>query len=138
MSFVREFKYAFISILIIPFFILLFSFTMSIKLQLIASLLSIILGSCLIIFGFWGADFAFGVVSGEIKQAKEKGIIKGARKRVYVPFMRNYTPLEWWNLNWYLTFFGCILLAIGMLIMGLIFGVYCNAWGSCQPIPLRL
>lgn len=137
MSFVREFKYAFVLLLIIPFFILLFSFTMSIKLQLIASLLSIIIGSSLIIFGFWGSDFAFGVISGEIKQAKEKGLIKGARRRVYVPFMRNYTPLEWWNLNWYLTFLGCILLAIGMLIIGLIFGVYCNSMGSCHPIPLN-
>lgn len=135
MSFVREFKYAFISLLIIPFLLLVFSFVPSIKLQLIASLLSIIIGSALIIFGFWGADFAFGVVSGEIHQAKEKGLIKGARRRVYVPFMRNYTPLEWWNLNWYMTFLGCILLSIGMLIMGLIFGVFCTAIGNCQMPP---
>ena len=136
MSFVKEFKYAFALLIIIPFLLVFFSFTMSMMLQIIASLFSIILGSALVIFGFWGSDFAFGVASGEIKQKKEKGLIKGAKKKVYVPFMRNYTPMEWWNLNWYLTFLGCILLAIGMFIIGLIFGVYCNTIGNCQPIPL--
>jgi len=140
MSFVREFKYAFVLLLIVPvpILILLFSFTISLKLQLIASLFSIILGSAMVIFGFWGSDFAFGVVSGEIKQSKERGLIRGARRRVYVPFMRNYTPLEWWNLNWYITFLGCILLAVGMFIIGLIFGVYCHNLGNCQAIPLYL
>lgn len=134
MSFVREFKYSLILIVFVLSIIIIFAFTNSVKLQVIGSLFSIILGSSLVMFGFWGADFAFGIANGDIKQQREKGIIKGTRKKVYVPFMRNYTPLEWWNLNWLITFIGCLLIAIGMFIMGIVFGVNCYSLGSCTLI----
>jgi hypothetical protein len=124
MSFSTEFKYATILLFTIPILIIVFAFTNNTKLQIIASLFSIILGSALIMFGFWGADFAFGLAIGDIKQQKERGLVRGAKKKVYVPFMRNYTPLEWWNLNWYITFLGCLFLAIGMLVIGLFIGVH--------------
>jgi len=136
MEFVREFKYALIVLLFVLSVGILFSFTKSIMLQFIMSLLSIIAGSAMVMLGFWGSDFAFGVVIGHIKQGKEKGLIKGAKKKVYVPFMRNYTPLEWWNLNWYLTFLGCVLLALGMFLIGIILGVNCYATGYCEWFPL--
>jgi len=132
MSFVREFKYSLILVIFVLALIILFAFTNNLRLQMMASLFSVIIGSGMVIFGFWGADFAFGVANGDIRQQREKGIIKGTRRKVYVPFMRNYTPLEWWNLNWFITLLGCMLVAIGMFIIGIAFGVNCYALGNCS------
>ena len=112
------------SVIIIIFLYTIFAFTLNIELQLLLSVLSIVIGSTLVVLGFWGADFAFAVVSGQLHQEKIKGKIKGEKGKVYVPFMNNYTPLEWWNLNWFITFVGVILVALGSLILGIVFGVY--------------
>jgi ABC-type antimicrobial peptide transport system permease subunit len=93
-------------------------------LQLLLSVLSILIGSALVIIGFWGADFAFAMASKQLNQEKIKGKIKGQKEKVYVPFMKNYTPLEWWNLNWFITFFGVILISLGSLVLGIVFGVF--------------
>lgn len=132
MKFSQEFNYAFIFALVLVFIFILFSFTKNIVLEIIMSLFSIILGSVMMVLGFWGSDFAFGVALGHIDQEKEKGKVKGLKNRVYVPFMKNYTPLEWWNLNWFLTLLGAVFLALGMFMIGLVFGVYCNNSGMCQ------
>jgi ABC-type antimicrobial peptide transport system permease subunit len=92
--------------------------------QLLLSVISIVIGSALVVLGFWGADFAFAVASGQLHQEKIKGKIKGEKGKVYVPFMKNYTPLEWWNLNWFITFVGVILVSLGSLILGIVFGVF--------------
>ena len=68
------------------------------------------LGAFMIAFGFWGADFAFGVAIGHIHQYEEG--------KVYVPFLRNYTPLEWWNLNWFLVIVGAGLMSLGTFVVG--------------------
>lgn len=124
MNFQKEFNYCFIAIIIIILLYTILAFTLNLMLQLLLSVLSIVIGSALVILGFWGADFAFAVASGQVRQEKIKGKFKGSRGKVYVPFMRNYTPLEWWNLNWFITFVGVILVAIGSLLLGIILGVY--------------
>ena len=113
-----------ISLIIIVILYTIFSFTLNVRLQLLLSVLSIVIGSALVVIGFWGADFAFAVVSGQLHQEKIKGKFKGQKRKVYVPFMKNYTPLEWWNLNWFITFVGVILVALGSLVLGIVFGVY--------------
>lgn len=86
----------------------------------VVALFSSLLGAFLIPFGFWGADFAF--------DASLRG-----DEHVYVPFLartgekgteanpdgrgRNYTPLEWWNLNWFVITLGVALLLLGIFVM---------------------
>jgi hypothetical protein len=120
----KEYNYCFIGIIIILLVYILFVFTNDVKLQIVSSIFAIILGSSLVILGFWGADFAFALASGHLDQSREKGKFRGQNKKVYVPFMRNYTPLEWWNLNWFITFMGVFLIVVGTLVLGIIFGVY--------------
>jgi hypothetical protein len=79
-------------------------------LAIMIGLFSSMLGAFMIPFGFWGADFAFGVAIGHIKQAEDN--------KVYVPFLRNYTPLEWWNLNWFIVSVGVALLSLGTFVVG--------------------
>jgi len=92
---------------------------------LIIGLLSSLLGAFLIPFGFWGADFAFDAV-------------RRGEKYVYVPFLgrrreegtevkpdsrgRNYTPLEWWNLNWLVVTLGVSFLILGLFVIGYVVG----------------
>ncbi len=92
---------------------------------LIVGLLSSLLGAFLIPFGFWGADFAFDAV-------------RRGEKYVYVPFLgrkheagteakpdsrgRNYTPLEWWNLNWLIVTVGVSFLILGLFVIGYVVG----------------
>jgi hypothetical protein len=89
--------------------------------QFVVALFSSLLGAFLIPFGFWGADFAF-----DAERRREP--------HVYVPFLgrqsevstnaapdargRNYTPLEWWNLNWFVITIGVALLMLGIFVMG--------------------
>jgi hypothetical protein len=91
----------------------------------IVAVFSSLLGAFLIPFGFWGADFAFDAV-------------RRGESHVYVPFLgrkheegthrkpdargRNYTPLEWWNLNWLLVSLGVGFLILGLFVMGYSFG----------------
>jgi len=120
MGFFEEFNYAFIVLIIVFLVYILSAFTKNIQLKFMVALFSTIIGSMLIVFGFWGSDFAFGVALGHIKQEKERGKVKGVKNKVYVPFMKNYTSLEWWNLNWFITTVGIIFFALGMFIVGLI------------------
>jgi len=92
---------------------------------LIIGLFSSVLGAFLIPFGFWGADFAFDAV-------------RRGEKYVYVPFLgrkheegteakpdargRNYTPLEWWNLNWLVITVGVAFLILGLFVIGYVVG----------------
>lgn len=87
----------------------------------VIGLLSSLLGAFLVPFGFWGADFAFDAV-------------RRGEKYVYVPFLgrkheegsetkpdprgRNYTPLEWWNLNWLVVSLGVAFLVLGLFVIG--------------------
>lgn len=113
-----------ISAVIVVLVYVVFSFTASVQLQFLLSVLSIVMGSAFVVLGFWGADFAFAMACGQLHQEKVKGKVKGQKSRVYVPFMKNYTPLEWWNLNWFITFVGVLLVALGSLVLGIVFGVF--------------
>jgi hypothetical protein len=112
-------KLGFLHILI--FVVILFSYaiyTINWQFSLIIAFFSGIVGGFLIPFGFWGADFAFGIAIGHIDQSKEGGKIKGIKNMVYVPFLRNYTPLEWWNISWLITVIGLILAIISSFVFG--------------------
>lgn len=79
-------------------------------------------GAFLVAFGFWGADYAFSTAIGEIDQSAQSGKFKGERGKVYVPFMANYTPVEWWNLNWFLITIGVFCLLFGAYFLGTVVG----------------
>jgi len=113
-----------LSMIIIVLIYIIFSFTLNVQLQFLLSVLSIVIGSGLVVLGFWGADFAFAMACGQLHQEKVKGKVRGTKNKVYVPFMKNYTPLEWWNLNWFITIVGVLLVALGSLVLGIVFGVY--------------
>lgn len=85
------------------------------------ALLSILSGGFLMAFGFWGADYAMSVALGELDQSKQPN---GKIGKVYVPFLRNYTPTEWWNLNWLIVTLGVILACSGFLIVG----IHLHSW----------
>ncbi len=81
------------------------------------------LGAFLVPFGFWGADYAFSTAIGELDQSGQTGKVKkGERGKVYVPFMANYTPVEWWNLNWFLITIGVFCIIFGAFFLGTIVG----------------
>lgn len=80
------------------------------------------LGGFLVAFGFWGADYAFSVAIGELDQSRQNGKVKGESGKVHVPFDRNYTPVEWWNLNWFIVTLGVFCLGIGACFVGLVLG----------------
>jgi hypothetical protein len=80
------------------------------------------LGTFLVAFGFWGADYAFSTAIGELDQSAQSGKVKGERGKVYVPFMANYTPVEWWNLNWFLITIGVFSAIFGAYFLGTIVG----------------
>jgi len=71
-------------------------------------LISTIVGAMMIFLGWWGSDAAFCS-------------LLGGNETVYVAFMRTYTVLEWWNINWFITTIGTVLLSLGTLIIGRVF-----------------
>ena len=96
-------------------------YTLNYFFSLLVGIFSTLLGAFLLPFGFWGADFAFDAV-------------RLGEKYIYVPFLgrkheegteakpdlrgRNYTPLEWWNLNWLVISVGVALLVLGLFVIG--------------------
>jgi len=80
------------------------------------------LGGFLLTFGFWGADYAFSVKLGELNQAKQHGVVAGEAGKVYVPFVGNYTAVEWWNLNWFFVTIGAFCMAFGTFLLGFLMG----------------
>jgi len=82
----------------------------------------LLLGGFLISFGFWGADYAFSVKLGELDKSGQDGKVKGEKGRVYVPFLGNYTPAEWWNLNWFLVAVGAFCVGLGGYFVGILLG----------------
>lgn len=121
MKFQKEFAYCFVGLVIVFMFFMLSSLLNNLTLRFFLSVFNIVLGSVMIVLGFWGSDFAFAMVARQLNQSKVKGEFKGRSKEVYVPFMKNYTPLEWWNLNWFITLVGAVILAFGTLSLGMLF-----------------
>ncbi|MFH0929248.1 MAG: hypothetical protein V1818_02730 [Candidatus Aenigmatarchaeota archaeon] len=124
MKFQKEFYYCFAGVIALLLVYLLFSFTLNLKLQLLFSFLSIITGSVMVVLGFWGSDFAFAIALKQLDQSRARGKFKGKKRMVFVPFMGNYTPLEWWNINWFVTLMGVFLVVLGSLVLGIMVGVY--------------
>ena len=124
MKFQKEYNYCFIGVLCVFFLYILSSLINDPLLHLSISFFSLVLGSSMIFLGFWGADFAFAIALRQLDQSKVKGEFRGQKKKVYVPFMGNYTPLEWWNLNWFVAFMGVLLVALGSILLGIVAGVY--------------
>jgi len=124
MRFTREFNYCILFMAVIVLIYAASAFTINPRLQLFISVLSIAIGTGMMVLGFWGADFAFAMSAGELHQEKERGKVRGRKRMVYVPFMKNYTPVEWWNLNWFITSSGVLLAVLGALMLGMLFGVH--------------
>jgi hypothetical protein len=68
-------------------------------------LLSTIAGAMMVFLGWWGADAAICTLA-------------AGGKEVWVPFMRTYTPVEWWNINWFVATVGAVLMAFGTFMVG--------------------
>jgi hypothetical protein len=124
MKFQKEYYYSLVGAVAILVVYIISALTNNVRLHLLISLFSILLGGCMVILGFWGADFAFALALRQLDQSKCKGEFKGQKKKVYVPFMGNYTPLEWWNLNWFVALIGVFLIALGSVLLGIVAGVY--------------
>ncbi|MBN2202852.1 MAG: hypothetical protein JW700_01520 [Candidatus Aenigmarchaeota archaeon] len=124
MKFQKEYFHSLIGVIVIVLVYLLFVFTQNVMLQILFSVLSMVAGSAMVVLGFWGSDFAFAMTINHLDQSKEKGKINGQKNKVYVPFIGNYTPLEWWNINWFITLSGVFLVALGCLTIGIMAGVY--------------
>jgi hypothetical protein len=124
MKFQREYYYSFVGIIAVFVVYLLPSFVNTLILHLLISTFSILLGGIMVVLGFWGSDFAFAMALKELDQSKEKGEVRGKKNKVCVPFMKNYTPLEWWNINWFITLMGVLLVALGSVLLGIVAGVY--------------
>ena len=124
MRFQKEYYYSFVGIIAIFVVYLLPSIANTATLHLLISMFSILLGGSMVVLGFWGSDFAFAMALKQLDQSRIKGEVKGKKHKVNVPFMRNYTPLEWWNINWFITLMGVLLVALGSVLLGIVAGVY--------------
>ena len=115
-----EFFIAFLGLVVIALLYSIASFLAYTPMAIFLSLFLLILGTGMIFMGFWGADYAFSLALKELDQSKQRGKIKGEKNKVFVPFMRDYTPTEWWNLNWFITALGAVLLGLGMFMLGIL------------------
>ena len=118
----REFKLAYASALILGAVILVTTIIRDNYLMGVMGVGLLILGGFLAAFGFWGADYAFSVRIGELDQSKHDGKVKGEPGMVHVPFVGNYTPVEWWNLNWFIVSIGLVCVVFGAYYIGFVFG----------------
>jgi hypothetical protein len=118
-----EYISSFVGLFVLLVLFAVSSFYALTALGIFVSLLSIVAGSMMIVLGFWGSDYAMSIALGELDQSMKQGKIHGMKGMVYVPFVGNYTPTEWWNLNWYITLLGSALLGLGMFMLGLNLGV---------------
>ena len=114
----REYVSLILAILVVVGLYSASSFLAYTPLALWTATLSIFIGGFLIAFGFWGADYAMSMALGEIDQKGQRG---GEKGKVYVPFLKNYTPTEWWNLNWLIVLLGVALACSGFLVLGILF-----------------
>lgn len=106
-----EFKIAWLVAIGLAFVI---GFTIFIRSPFMMTIIGVVftaVGGFLVAFGFWGADFAF-----EAERRRED--------KVHVPFMKDYKPLDWWNLNWFVITIGVFILTVGALFLGFLFGKF--------------
>jgi hypothetical protein len=122
MKFQREFNYCLIAAVVVLMVYVILSIVGNARLFLSLCVFITILGSSMVVLGFWGSDFAFALSSKHLSQERTIGKIAGEKNKVYVPFMKNYTPLEWWNLNWFITLMGVFFVALGCLGLGAFVG----------------
>jgi hypothetical protein len=118
----REFVLAYTTAGILVVATLSTLFFSSTKLTALAGVGLLALGAFLVAFGFWGADYAFSTAIGELNQSAHDGKVKGQRGKVYVPFVANYTPVEWWNLNWFMITMGLFCAIFGAYFLGTLIG----------------
>ena len=118
----REFELAYASVLLLGLAVIAALLWRDEYAQAVEGTMLLLVGGFLLAFGFWGADYAFSVKIGELNQSGQDGKVKGEAGKVYVPFMGNYTPVEWWNLNWFFVTVGALCMAFGALLIGLLLG----------------
>ena len=117
-----EFKLTYASVVGLFAFIVATAFVGNTHLTGLVGIGLLMLGSFMVAFGFWGADYAFSVRIGELDQSAQSGKFSGELGKVFVPFLRNYTPVEWWNLNWFIVAVGVFCVGFGAYYLGLVFG----------------
>ena len=118
----KEFALAYCSASVLAFAVIAAIIWRDSHAQSIEGTALVMLGGFLLAFGFWGADYAFSVKLGELDQSRQNGVIRGEEGKVYVPFLGNYTPVEWWNLNWFFVTLGAFFLAFGTYLLGFLMG----------------
>jgi hypothetical protein len=118
----KEFALAYVSVLLLAGAVIAALVWRDQYTQAVEGMFLLLVGGFLLAFGFWGADYAFSVKIGELNQSGQDGAVKGEAGKVYVPFLGNYTPVEWWNLNWFFVTLGAMCIALGALLMGLLLG----------------
>jgi len=124
LKFHTEYYYCLLAVLIVVALYAISSIFLYTPMALFTAILSLFTGGFMIAFGFWGADYAFSVALGEIDQSwKKDERVKGKKGKVNVPFMGNYTPTEWWNINWVIVVCGCALAVLGAFMLGMIYSV---------------
>jgi hypothetical protein len=115
----KEFVLAYVTTAILVIGIIVATFVVhTVRLTALCGVSLLGAGAFLVAFGFWGADYAFSTAIGELDQSAQAGKVKGERGKVYVPFMANYTPVEWWNLNWFLITIGVFCVLFGAYFLG--------------------
>ena len=118
----REFELAYASVLLLGLAVIAALLWRDEYAQAVEGTMLLLVGGFLLAFGFWGADYAFSVALGELDQSRQGGKVNGERGKVYVPFMRNYSPTEWWNLNWFVITVGLFCFGFGAYFLGLVLG----------------
>lgn len=68
-------------------------------------LVATIAGALMIMLGFWGSDAAF------------VSTMVGVHE-IYISLLGLYTCLDWWNLNWFTTLTGSVILSWGTFMIG--------------------
>lgn len=117
-----EFKLTYASVILLFSLIIATAFLGDVHLTGLVGVGLLMFGSFMVAFGFWGADYAFSVRIGELDQSKQTGKFEGEVGKVFVPFVRNYTPVEWWNLNWFIVAVGVVCVGFGAYYVGILFG----------------
>lgn len=93
------------AVLIVAFFYFTSAWIKSMTHMLHGGLIATIAGALMIVLGFWGSDAAFVNVMGGVYV-------------IPIALVGLYSCLDWWNLNWFVTLIGSVILAWGTFMIG--------------------
>ncbi len=105
-----EFVLCVLAVLIVAFFYFTSAWMKSRAHMLHGGLIATIAGAFMIVLGFWGSDAAFCNVLGGVYE-------------IPIALIGTYSCLDWWNLNWFITLTGSVILAWGTFMIGKAFSL---------------